>query len=63
MNEDVVRTRLAQIDAELDLLYWAFTRQKRGKPPACVRPELYTERKELKARLRQIIASKGNGQG
>lgn len=54
MNPDVVRARLAQIKTEIDELYWHFTRQRRGKPPILVRPDLYEERARLKEHLKGL---------
>jgi hypothetical protein len=46
-----IEARLAAIGADIDALYWTFTRTLRGRPPCIVRPELYSERRELLAEL------------
>jgi hypothetical protein len=50
-----VRAALKRADAALDAAYWAFSRQKRGKPPA---GELYDRRNELRRRLRELECAK-----
>jgi hypothetical protein len=42
---------LRAVQAEIDALYWAFTRQARAKPPAVLRPDLYARRAELEQLL------------
>jgi hypothetical protein len=42
---------LREVQAEINALYWAFTRQARAKPPAVLRPDLYKRRAELEQLL------------
>lgn len=42
---------LDRIKHEIDALYWTFTRTRRGKPPAVVRPDLYARRAEIERLL------------
>lgn len=50
-----VRAALAQTESAINAAYWAFTRTKRGQPPA---GELYDRRNELKRRLRELESAK-----
>lgn len=47
-----LRAALAKAAIALAAAYWAFTRTKRGKPPA---GELYDRRNELKRQLREKL--------
>jgi hypothetical protein len=49
---------LAKVNAEINALYWAFTRQARAKPPCVVRPDLYTRRTELEGAIRQATRAR-----
>ncbi len=42
------------VHAQIDALYWAFTRQARAKPPVVVRPDLYERRKALDERIADL---------
>lgn len=50
---DDLEAELKLVKAEIDALYWAFTRTARGKPPAVVKPELYARKKALEAAIAQ----------
>lgn len=43
---------LRKVNDEINRLYWAFTRTKRGKPPCLVRPDLYQRRREIEEALK-----------
>lgn len=47
-----LRAELLEVEAKINALYWAFTRQARAKPPCVVAPELYTRRRELNDEIR-----------
>lgn len=51
---DALRAELAKVNAAIDALYWAFTRQARAKPPVVVRPDLYRRRAEIEGALERI---------
>lgn len=53
-----IRARLRVIDDEINALYWAFTRQRRAKPPVVARPDLYAERRQLEDELGRRAAKR-----
>jgi len=53
-RRDEIQRELDAVKAEIDVAYWAFTRQARGVPPCLARPDLYDRRRELTAELRAL---------